>query len=534
MPQNKINYYSQILNLPVFDVRDPQFAGGAKGDGIHDDTLAIQAALDAAGTLTTLPAVVQLPRGKFLVTTALVFKNDGIILQGFGQMGQGDTQSAGSTDNICSILYAGTGTQHDNTPMLRISPGDGPGGQQWYRGTAVRNISFDVSGSSRFSSGTPPTVLQLRGCSNCPEFREITVFGGIGTQIEVAPYNINSGVDAISENLRFVNIFLYGGYSPSGSVNTMPSAPGLLVTGADNIQFLGGLSAYNYGSLFALPGAGYPGTPYPIGPQVLNSLSDVPGIKIIPSILGNGNLGNLINNGIVFRDWFVTNYVVSCRISSVTISGTVYCPTFCVFDRFNAENYNKVFQVNQESGTNAGFYRTRLFIRNCEFGGQFGGYSGNAINYPPYAASAFELIANNLQGGQVELEQLYKTGDLTLDSTCTGVMYRIGPNPNGTFFDASDAGSNAGDYAKSAFVGRLLSGQTRLMGGTAPSTANAGSVSASDEPLQCYGSTVKLFNTGRTLANSGATGQIGEFCIANDDLFWHNGVHWVKVTGNTF
>jgi hypothetical protein len=51
--------------IPVFNVRDSQFAGGAKGDGVTNDTAAIQAAADAAAG----SVLVFFPPGNYRVTS---------------------------------------------------------------------------------------------------------------------------------------------------------------------------------------------------------------------------------------------------------------------------------------------------------------------------------------------------------------------------------------------------------------------------------------------------------------------------------
>jgi hypothetical protein len=47
------------------DVRDPRYAGGAKGDGVHDDTAAFQAAITASHFVTV-------PPGRYRLTATLV------------------------------------------------------------------------------------------------------------------------------------------------------------------------------------------------------------------------------------------------------------------------------------------------------------------------------------------------------------------------------------------------------------------------------------------------------------------------------
>lgn len=68
---------------PAFaNVRDPQFAGGATGDGVTDDTAAIQAAIDYIGGLGG--GVVFVPPGAYM-TDVLSVTDDNVYLLGTGE-----------------------------------------------------------------------------------------------------------------------------------------------------------------------------------------------------------------------------------------------------------------------------------------------------------------------------------------------------------------------------------------------------------------------------------------------------------------
>jgi hypothetical protein len=75
-------FLGRNLRLPWFDVTDSRF--GAKGDGVTDDTAAVQAALDAAHASADLGgAVVFLPLGTYKITaTLLIYTNT--VLRGAG------------------------------------------------------------------------------------------------------------------------------------------------------------------------------------------------------------------------------------------------------------------------------------------------------------------------------------------------------------------------------------------------------------------------------------------------------------------
>jgi hypothetical protein len=71
------------MSKNYFDVTDPWF--GARGDGVHDDTTAIQSAITLAST--TGGGVVVLPVGTYKVTTTLVISQSNVRLAGFGAGG---------------------------------------------------------------------------------------------------------------------------------------------------------------------------------------------------------------------------------------------------------------------------------------------------------------------------------------------------------------------------------------------------------------------------------------------------------------
>lgn len=89
--------YGQFIDqrLGVFNVKDPSY--GATGDGLTDDTAAIQAAIAAA---TATGGIVYFPIGSYVVSSQLVITG-GVTLRGGG--------SGYGTSNTCLILWMGTG-----------------------------------------------------------------------------------------------------------------------------------------------------------------------------------------------------------------------------------------------------------------------------------------------------------------------------------------------------------------------------------------------------------------------------------------
>ena len=115
---------------------------GAVGDGVTDDTAAIQAAIDASYTDSN--ACVYFPVGVYLVTGTISIKN-GVPLRGSHQ---GTTQQVGTTilhnSNLDLFHYTGTGTDFVNVgggiERMLILKGDGYAG-----GSAIKCDGTDVN-----------------------------------------------------------------------------------------------------------------------------------------------------------------------------------------------------------------------------------------------------------------------------------------------------------------------------------------------------------------------------------------------------
>ena len=117
---------SMMLLDSVVNVKDPRFAGGAKGDGVTDDTAAIQAALDSLTTGSAGGTVVFSPgtyiAGSLTVTKA--FYTNGFGDQGVKLHGPGATLKGRASDT--KILSIGTGAKYVN-------------------GISIEGLSFDMA-----------------------------------------------------------------------------------------------------------------------------------------------------------------------------------------------------------------------------------------------------------------------------------------------------------------------------------------------------------------------------------------------------
>lgn len=96
-----------IINRPYYNVKDASY--GAVGDGVHDDTAAIQAAINAMSV--TSPGTIFLPEGTYKLTASLTLP--ATMVSGFGMIGAGWGSilklANGVNDYAIKFLAAATG-----------------------------------------------------------------------------------------------------------------------------------------------------------------------------------------------------------------------------------------------------------------------------------------------------------------------------------------------------------------------------------------------------------------------------------------
>ncbi len=134
--------------VALFNVTSTNFAGGAKGNGVTNDTAAIQAAIFAAQT--NGGGIVFFPAGTYLVTSNLMVTN-GVELRGIfgGRHGNG---------NLGSLLEINVGAGSSNgTPFITL--GDRCG---------IRGMNFDYP-NQNWQLGTQipyPYMIRCQGVTN--------------------------------------------------------------------------------------------------------------------------------------------------------------------------------------------------------------------------------------------------------------------------------------------------------------------------------------------------------------------------------
>lgn len=156
------------LSSDRFSVKDTSFAGGAVGDGLTDDTAAIQATIDAAAA--DGGGVVFLPQGTYLVTSSLVLASD-ITMAGVGPDASIIKQADGTNMGTRILDLNGVndvtvrdlqidGNRFNNTGHAHAINIRGNS----FRNTVVHVSIFRSTGDGVSISGTPATYCQVEEC----------------------------------------------------------------------------------------------------------------------------------------------------------------------------------------------------------------------------------------------------------------------------------------------------------------------------------------------------------------------------------
>lgn len=123
------NAYKALSAVAGVDVQNAAYAGGAIGDGVSDDTAAIQAAINAAGA-----GITRLPAGTYKVTGTLTVSAQGAYLVGAGR-------------RATTIAYTGTG------PCISMhGPAAGGTSGTWHGG-GVSRMTIDGTGAPSATAG---------------------------------------------------------------------------------------------------------------------------------------------------------------------------------------------------------------------------------------------------------------------------------------------------------------------------------------------------------------------------------------------
>ena len=161
MSLTKVSY--SMIQGAVFNVLDY----GAVGDGVADDTAAIQAAIDAASpqTLTDLAGTVFLPRGKYKITQPLNLTDDTNTFNRRGVKLAGEVNGSGDYAYGTKLVGATNGKA-----MIEYIDNDNPQIENLTLTNAATNPSTIGIYQARRTGGTSPSLWSGNGY-----FRNVTI-----------------------------------------------------------------------------------------------------------------------------------------------------------------------------------------------------------------------------------------------------------------------------------------------------------------------------------------------------------------------
>jgi hypothetical protein len=286
----------------VYNVKDPQFAGGAKGRwyASEDDTAAIQAALNATVSGLTAQCVVYLPPGGYYVTGPLTIPHDNVTLRGAG---------VGVTQILVNSATMTGGVIRNATPASPV-----------YQ-TAIEDLTIDGRDPPLTGENGSPLVqygIDLRGLPGCRTSN--VIIRNLGNPKSWGVYGWDNGAGNVQEQYLenvLVTTCRGGGFSFSGFglrlLRCSAHACDILGPNDDTGEPLGG---------FFLSG----------GESFLSDCSsDLIGVPSAQTNLGFDLMCSGWNMGMVENFLAESNVLMGVRllgVSSCTFTGLVVCDDY--------------------------------------------------------------------------------------------------------------------------------------------------------------------------------------------------------------
>ena len=194
-PADHNNIADMLTLLAGVNVKNTAYAGGATGNGVTDDTAAIQAAINAAAAATSTDGTgnaVYFPAGTYLISSVLTFSQD-VILRGAGQNTSIIAQSSTSANGI---TISGATVQNVQIIDLQVAgPNSGTG------------VGINVTSDSGLN---PATSLVLRNVI-------VVAFGSHGLQLEGPVVSTFDNVTSEDNGGRGWYIYGVNGNNPATS-----------------------------------------------------------------------------------------------------------------------------------------------------------------------------------------------------------------------------------------------------------------------------------------------------------------------------
>lgn len=197
-------------------VTDPTY--GAVGDGVTDDTAAIQSAIDAAHN--SGGGIVYIPRGIFFVSSTLVLKPN-VILTGSGA----GAYFAGTGYDRISVIKPSSGFVGND--IIRADPADISYGLSYTFGIAIRNLLIDMLNVKNSAK----TAIKLMSLSNTENFENLRIINNNnGTDLYIG---ISANETAlVPDGLVFSNV-----YTLPADVGSVSTNPVLRIESGNEISF---------------------------------------------------------------------------------------------------------------------------------------------------------------------------------------------------------------------------------------------------------------------------------------------------------
>lgn len=289
-----------------FNIKDPIYAGGAKGDGVTDDTAAIQAAINAASG----GGIVWGPPGNYVVSAPLNMPNNNTLLMASWQastiyiasnfVGSNLINITGQSCGVVGWNLRGVSTTYSSNPAadcIQITSA---------RGSLIRDVVFSyingyciqsTSGSSISNDNTNIDNVHGFSCA-----KGIHILGNAGSGNDQVSYISNCNFDFIQNGdcyffedcFDFIVTNIYGNCT-AGSGNSIHIKGNCIAIYIENID-VGPYPGPNTGAAVLIE-SGPNGTPSKIG--IANGIAEggLAGVQITAgSLIGINNL-DIFNNG---------------------------------------------------------------------------------------------------------------------------------------------------------------------------------------------------------------------------------------------
>jgi hypothetical protein len=482
------NRFADVVNVKDF---------GAVGDGVTDDTAAIQAAIDSLGTIG---GIVQVPSGTYKVSSALNISSY-INLKGSGAVSS-TLLTNSSTNNVIYINGV------SNSPGCTIE-------DLFFNSSVTR-----ISGSYIVSNSSNGTFI--KNCKMYSAFDGISITGTSAQNIKIEDCQIDNTIN------YGINITGFNNTSPNTTGIVVSYIARVLVTGAASpnncnagirITSAGDLSLYGISTIYCKKGLDLS----PIGTNTIQALNvtdsffdtgDEFGISLNPASTASIRLANFTNvwcasNGmsgatLQGTGQIITTNWINCTMANNTGQGLWIASTLAK----NTSIIGGVFAQNSQNGFGfaAGVSNFKIIGatigRNDSSGIAFGPNGSYGINLPSGSSDNY-IISNNIFTDNV-LGGLVDGGSGINKTVYPNVGSGTAITPNANFY-----GDWGIDFAKQGAVA-IANGTPHQLGAGSGLVLLHNNTTGDLAMFLCYGGTVtKVSGAASMVSGAAGANQIG-------------------------